>query len=149
MKNCFYKNWNILLQIITLFILLDTIFFTLIFIFIDDVHFIRTIIYLLSFFIFTEVIIFLIGGRIFFSKFEITKNGIMWTLFKRELMLIKWNDVLSVKKSYIGNTQSLSLSLKTGDLFSFNVNKKILNTLINACNNEKLMEEMKKVRLLF
>ena len=93
--------------------------------------------------------IFIIGLKIFISKIEITSDGLKWKLFKKELKVIIWDDVVNVNKSYIAGTQSLSLSLISGDTFSFNVNKKIIKSIVFYCNNNNLKEKFEKIRLVF
>ena len=132
-----------------MFIVFDLILFSLVFIDTSDQNFKVTFISLFSFFVIIEILIFIIGLKVFVSKIEVTSKGLRWKLFKKELKIITWEDIISIKKGYIAGTQSLNISLKSGEMFSFNVNKKILKSIIISCNNKSLIEKMEEIKLVF
>lgn len=152
MKKIFFRNWSILFQVILCFSISEMILiFFAIYYYIKqyDFGFTLTTIIITILFVLVELITIFFPASFMFSKIHILESGLKLVLFKKEILNIDWKNIDDIKKCYVLRTQSLELRLKNKESFKFNVNKRILKSLISFCNEEDLKNKLKKIKLLF
>ena len=150
MKNNFIRWWNILIQLLICFALLEVAYIAVIIVCVAKYNFEIAIIFaiVLLVFIFIELLTLVKLSNRLLSKVQINETGIVCVSSRRQIDKFSWDEIIDIKKTYIMQTQSIFIELKDRR-FDLNVSKKIMRTLIYYCTNDEISKKMNEIKLAF
>jgi hypothetical protein len=90
----------------------------------------------------------LVGPKMFLSKFTITDNGILWTIYNKKIQYFDWDDILDVyietrlyRKCLIFDITKHTPGFRKNEFF-FNVDKCNIEVLHAFCKNDRITNKI-------
>lgn len=83
------------------------------------------------------------------SKLTFSEQGIKWTRFNKEIMLLKWTDITDIKQTYMGPTTFYLTFVSNDKQINMDIfSKKMYKEVLNICPNENIKLRIKNLDFL-
>ena len=97
-----------------------------------------------SFFLVMIVLLSTTNSRNFFSKIEISQEGIIWKYKKKVVISIRWNEITAVKEE--PHLRNLFLVIYSGqDKIQLDLTKNMFKAIISICPNDRVKDDILKL----